>query len=85
MFTFCDNSFNVPKAHAEAICQEIMDRKLDINWGTGSLKPLGVTDDFCRLLRDAGCGYINLAVESGSAKMLANMKRGYTTEQVRQA
>jgi radical SAM superfamily enzyme YgiQ (UPF0313 family) len=85
MFTFCDNSFNVPKAHAEAICQEIIDRKLDIVWGTGSLKPLGVTEEFCHLLRDAGCGYINLAVESGSEKMLASMKRGYTADDVRQA
>ena len=24
MFTFCDNSFNVPKKHAEAICKEII-------------------------------------------------------------
>ena len=85
MFTFCDNSFNVPKAHAEAICQELIDRKLDIRWGTGGLKPVGVTEEFCHLLRDAGCGYINLAVESGSEKMLASMKRGYTADHVRQA
>ena len=85
MFTFCDNSFNVPKAHAEAICQEIIDRNQDIKWGTGSLKPLGVTDHFCRLLKDAGCNYVNLALESGSEKMLAGMKRGYTTEHIKQA
>jgi radical SAM superfamily enzyme YgiQ (UPF0313 family) len=85
MFTFCDNSFNVPRTHAEAICQEIVDRKLDIRWGTGGLKPIGVTEEFCQLLRDAGCGYINLAIESGSEKMLASMKRGYTVKQVRQA
>jgi radical SAM superfamily enzyme YgiQ (UPF0313 family) len=85
MFTFCDNSFNVPKAHAEAICQELIDRKLDIRWGTGGLKPVGVTEEFCHLLRDAGCGYINLAIESGSEKMLASMKRGYTADQIRQA
>jgi radical SAM superfamily enzyme YgiQ (UPF0313 family) len=85
MFTFCDNSFNVPKAHAEAICQELIDRKLDIRWGTGGLKPVGVTEEFCHLLTDAGCGYINLAIESGSEKMLVSMKRGYTADHVRQA
>jgi hypothetical protein len=46
-FTFCDNSFNVPKSHAEAICQEIIHRKLDLEWSTGALKPLGLTDDLC--------------------------------------
>jgi radical SAM superfamily enzyme YgiQ (UPF0313 family) len=85
MFSFCDNSFNVPKKHAEAICQEIIDRELNIRWGTGSLKPVGITEDFCRLLKEAGCDYINLAVESGSEKMLQKMKRGYRPEQVRKA
>ncbi len=85
MFSFCDNSFNVPKKHAEAICQELVDRKLGVRWGTGALKPLGVTDDFCRLLRDAGCDYVNLAVETASERMLKRMGRGYKPEYIRQA
>jgi radical SAM superfamily enzyme YgiQ (UPF0313 family) len=85
MLSFCDNSFNVPKRHAEAICQELIDRKLDVRWGTGALKPLGVTDDFCRLLREAGCDYINLAVETASESMLKKMGRGYKPKHVKQA
>jgi tRNA A37 methylthiotransferase MiaB len=85
MFTFCDNSFNVPKKHAEAICREIIDRKLDIRWGTGALKPIGITDDFCRLLLDSGCGYINLAVKTASEKMLQSGKRGYHVGDVEKA
>jgi coproporphyrinogen III oxidase-like Fe-S oxidoreductase len=85
MFSFCDNSFNVPKRHAEAICQELIDRKLGARWGTGALKPLGVTEDFCRLMRDAGCDYVNLDVETASAKMLEKMGRGYKRKHIRQA
>jgi pyruvate-formate lyase-activating enzyme len=84
-FSFCDNSFNVPKKHAEAICQELIDRKTGVRWGTGALKPLGVTDDFCLLLRDAGCDYVNLDVETASEKMLKRMGRGYKPKHIRQA
>jgi radical SAM superfamily enzyme YgiQ (UPF0313 family) len=84
-FSFCDNSFNVPKKHAEAICQELIDRKLGIRWVTGALKPLGVTEDFCRLLKEAGCEYVNLAVETASEKMLKKTGRGYKPERIKQA
>jgi len=85
MLSFCDNSFNVPKKHAEAICHELIDRKLDVSWGTGALKPVGVTENFCRLMRDAGCDYVNLAVETASEEMLRRMGRGYKPKHIRQA
>ena len=85
MFTFCDNSFNVPKKHAEAICKEIVARKLDIKWYTGALKPLGITDDLCQLFQESGCISVNLAVETASEKMLKSMRRGYTVDHIKQA
>jgi radical SAM superfamily enzyme YgiQ (UPF0313 family) len=85
MISFCDNNFNVPNRHARAICQEIIDRQLDVTWGTGTIKPLGVTDDVCRLFKDSGCGYLNLSVESASEKILTRMKRGCTVEDIQQA
>lgn len=85
MVTFCDNNFNVPKKHAEAICEEILHRQLEITWGTGSLKPLGFTDDLCRLFKDSGCGYVNLSVETASETMLKHMKRGCTVDHIKQA
>ena len=45
MVTFAENNFNVPKKHAEAICREIIARKLDGAWGTGDLRPMGVSQD----------------------------------------
>lgn len=84
-FDFCDNSFNVPKAHAEAICREIVTRNLEIAWSTGGLKPIGITDDMCRLFKNSGCTGLGLAAESASETMLKRMHRGYRAEQVRQA
>jgi radical SAM superfamily enzyme YgiQ (UPF0313 family) len=82
---FCDNSFNVPQQHAEALCHAFIDERLDFSWGTGDLKPIGVTDDFCRLMTDSSCFYVNLAIESASATMLQRMKRGYTVRQVHES
>jgi hypothetical protein len=82
---FCDNSFNVPKKHAEAICREIIGRDLDIAWSAGNIKPIGVTDELCRLFRDSGCASIGLSVESASGRMLKAMHRGYSVKQVKDA
>jgi hypothetical protein len=82
---FCDNSFNVPLSHARALCHAFIDEKLDFEWSTGDLKPIGVSDDFCRLMADSGCQYVNLAFESASGSMLERMKRGYTVRQVRES
>ena len=51
---FCDNSFNCPKPHAEAICREIIDQKLAIQWHSGAFKPLRMTPDFCRFAEGIG-------------------------------
>ena len=82
---FCDNSFNCPKPHAEAICKEIINQQLRIKWKSGAIKPLGLTKDFCRLMKRSGCHYVGLSIETASEKMLANMKRGYSVDDIREA
>ena len=85
MIMFCENNFNVPKHHAEVICQEIISQKLKVCWGTGDLRPVGITEGFCAMLKESGCGYLNLSVESGSDRMLRQMQRGYTVADVHQS
>jgi radical SAM superfamily enzyme YgiQ (UPF0313 family) len=82
---FCDNNFNAPRQHAVSICRVLISEKADFQWGTGDLRPVGVTDDFCKLMEESGCFYANLAIESASEKMLQSMKRGYTARQVRES
>jgi radical SAM superfamily enzyme YgiQ (UPF0313 family) len=82
---FCDNSFNIPIRHARAVCQEIIARDKDLRWGTGALKPIGVTPQFVQLMQDSGCQYVGLSVEAASPTMLQNMHRGYQVKQIRQA
>jgi radical SAM superfamily enzyme YgiQ (UPF0313 family) len=82
---FCENNFNAPRQHAEAICRAFIKEKVDLQWGTGDLRPIGINDDFCRLMEESGCFYTNLSIESASESMLKSMKRGYTVKQVRES
>jgi radical SAM superfamily enzyme YgiQ (UPF0313 family) len=80
---FCDNNFNAPRRHAEDICKALIAEKADFQWATGDLRPAGVTDDFCLLMKTSKCASVNLSIESASEAMLKSMKRGYTVRQVR--
>ncbi len=82
---YCDNNFNAPRQHAEVICKAQIAQKADFQWGTGDLRPVGITDDFCRMMQDSGCFYVNLSIESASQEMLRSMRRGYTAQQVRKS
>jgi radical SAM superfamily enzyme YgiQ (UPF0313 family) len=82
---FCENNFNAPRHHAEAILRALIEVKAELQWGTGDLRPIGVTDNFCRLMEESGCFSVNLSIESASESMLKSMKRGYTVAQVREA
>ncbi len=82
---FCDNCYNFPLEHAEAICREILHRGLDIKWNAIALKPIGVSDDLLKLLKESGCISLSLSTETASEKMLKSMHRGYTVTQVRES
>jgi hypothetical protein len=81
----CDNSFNAPRRHAEALCRAFRDDPFDFEWGSGDLKPAGVSTEFCQLMKESGCYYLNLSIESASDRMLVSMRRGYTVRHVRQS
>lgn len=85
MVSFCDNNFNVPNQHALAICQEITDRKLDIAWGSGTVKPIKMTAETLDVFKRSGCAYLSLSVESASERMLNNMQRGCKVSQIEES
>jgi radical SAM superfamily enzyme YgiQ (UPF0313 family) len=83
-FYFTDNIFNYPAEHAESICQEIISRGLDIRW-YGIANPCSLSKDLLQLMKEAGCFGLSLGNESGSPRMLRNLRKNFTVEQVRQS
>ena len=79
-FDFADTTFNVPRRHALAVCNEIVRRRLDFQFEV-ELSPNGQDDESVQMLRKTGCKGVDLTVDSGSNRMLKVLKKGFTKEQ----
>lgn len=75
-----DNDFNMPREHGEAICNEIIARKLQIPWNCG-IHPKFTTKSFLQLLKKANCKRVDVGMETASNRMMRNLNRpSYTSE-----
>jgi radical SAM superfamily enzyme YgiQ (UPF0313 family) len=81
---FVDNIFNMPIRHAKDICEAIAARGLDVEW-SGYLNPKFIDDELCRLMAASGCKAIEFGTDSGSATMIANLKKEFDADDLRRA
>jgi anaerobic magnesium-protoporphyrin IX monomethyl ester cyclase len=56
---FIDNCFNIPLAHAKALCQALIGADLKVHWNT-VLAPYGCDAELVQLMRQAGCALVLL-------------------------
>ena len=79
-FSFYDDTFTFDRERACKICEEMKNRKVDIQWDCRT-RVDRITKPVLAKLRDANCQLIHFGVESGSQKMLDAMKKGTMVEQ----
>ncbi|MCW4016564.1 MAG: B12-binding domain-containing radical SAM protein [Candidatus Bathyarchaeota archaeon] len=84
MFTFYDDSFTVNQPRTAELCEEIIRRKLKIKWDCETRVDM-VTKELLILMKKAGCYAVWYGVESGSQKVIDNMEKGFSLEQVMRA
>jgi len=77
-----DSIFSVSKRRLADICVEITKRKLDIKWSMRTRVDL-VDKDILKLLRASGCMRIYYGIESGSPKVLKNIKKNVSIDQIK--
>jgi radical SAM superfamily enzyme YgiQ (UPF0313 family) len=82
-FFFVDNTFNLPSAYANTLCEQLISSKLKITWRC-ILYPWKVDDVLVEKMAMAGCREVSLGFESGSEKILVNMNKKYLPTDVRQ-
>jgi radical SAM superfamily enzyme YgiQ (UPF0313 family) len=82
-FFFVDNTFNLPNAYANTLCEQLISSKLKITWRC-ILYPWKVDDELLERMAEAGCREVSLGFESGSEKILAKMNKKYLPKDVRQ-
>ena len=63
------------------VCREIILRDLNISWDC-TINPSYITKEMVSLMKKAGCTDISLGFESGSDKILTNLKKGFSSEDI---
>ena len=77
---FFDDVFTMDKKRVLEICDEIFRRKLNFVWECEA-RANTIDRELVAGMRRAGCEFIDLGIESGSDKILKNIKKGITVEQ----
>lgn len=83
-YMFFDDNFAINKERAIKICEGIIERAMNIRFVICS-HVNQINEEVLKWMKKAGCYRIDFGVESGSPKMLKNIKKGQTVEQIRRA
>ncbi|MCX9011228.1 MAG: radical SAM protein [Candidatus Methanoperedens sp.] len=80
---FADDNFTFYRTHAAAVCNEIIERKLDITWGCpNGVRADRVDKELLLLMKKAGCNMLSFGIESGSQQILKNIKKALALPKV---
>lgn len=80
---FRDYTFGVDKRQTRELCQEMIDKKLNIGWSCQSRVDV-LNEEIIELMKMSGCHTILFGVESGSDEMLNRMRKGFSVAQIRE-
>ena len=79
-----DDHFLMQRKRIEAICNGIIDRKLEFNWGCEGRVDSVAVDEF-PLMKKANCNFLAFGVEAGTQKVLDRLNKNQTLEQIEHA
>ena len=83
---FGDDTFNLDRARNIAICEEIIERGLDVAWGIEARADLIARDeDIIGLMKEAGLFWVLVGVEAASDAELRRLGKGTTLSHVKRA
>ena len=77
-FWFNDSLINGDMRMLDTLCELIIRHKLSIKWGGQGMIRKEMRRSFLAKMKRAGCSVISYGVESGSNRVLALMRKGYT-------
>ena len=80
-FLFIDDSFGLNREITSELCNLIIENNLNIRWCCQTRVNLPV--ETIKIMKAAGCSLISFGVESGSDKILENIKKGITKDIIR--
>jgi len=79
---FADDTFNINPKYLFSLCDAMIEKKLGFKWQCNFRANETATKELLIRMKEAGCTGIRMGVESGSSRILRQVK-GITKEQVR--
>jgi radical SAM superfamily enzyme YgiQ (UPF0313 family) len=83
-FTFVDSVFNMPRPHAEALCRELIRRRVRLPW-SGWFSEKWLDRAFLDLAVAAGCDHVLLSPDGFSDEALRRLGKSQTMGDIRRA
>jgi radical SAM superfamily enzyme YgiQ (UPF0313 family) len=80
-FTFFDDSFAVGKRRVDELCAQLAQVRPRLSW-TATCHPSHLTRDVLLAMKQAGCGGVDIGMESGAPDQLLRIGKGVTVERV---
>jgi radical SAM superfamily enzyme YgiQ (UPF0313 family) len=79
-----DDLFTANQKHCLAVCEEIIKRKMDINW-TSFARVDTVSENLLSKMKAAGCTAVSFGIETANPDILRAIKKGITIQQAMDA
>jgi radical SAM superfamily enzyme YgiQ (UPF0313 family) len=83
-FIFWDDHFTTDRHRTVDICNLLLERQANIEW-VCLARANTIDEELLKLMKKAGCREIQIGIESGSDRILKNVNKGVTTEEIRKA
>lgn len=77
-----DAVFNLPRSHAEAVCDALIARDLGLPW-TCYVNPIELSPRLAAKMAAAGCAGMEVGADSGSEAVLRRLRKGFDTAAIR--
>jgi len=81
-FDFIDDNFITMKRDILLLCDEIKKREWELEWSIGGVRLDALDKETIQAIDGAGCCSISVGIESGSERILKDMKKALTLEVV---
>jgi radical SAM superfamily enzyme YgiQ (UPF0313 family) len=83
-FGFNDSVINGHLPNLLRLCDLMIQKKLNVSWGGNFRVDKRIDIEMLKKIKDAGCCYFVLGIESASNKILGRMHKGFTIEEAEQ-
>ena len=81
---FLDDTFTVDRNWIMDFCKLMEEERVNLDWSCQTRVNV-VSREILERMKDAGCVQVDYGIESGSAKILKNLKKGTNIEQIKTA